>query len=86
MYNPPFPIVDVVAASLDCPNGGAWIATSDGHFYGFGTAPYPGTLYGKPYFAGRSVAHLELPNAGEKGDGYVVIAVATSGERYGVKP
>ncbi len=84
MYNPPFDINDA-AASINCPTGGAWLATSNGSFYGLGTAPYPGTLNDKDFFKGQRVARLELPTAAEKSSGYVVCAIAESGNRYGVK-
>jgi hypothetical protein len=72
MYSPPLQIV----AELDCPTGGVWCLGPDGAVYAWGGAPYLGGCNGKPYFAGRTAARLNLV------DGKYQV-VATSGEVYG---
>lgn len=74
-YDPPVkvePIVDDMA----CPTGGAWTLAESGAVNAWAGAPYLGGANGKPYFAGRKAARLELA------DGKYRI-VASSGERYG---
>lgn len=56
MYSPPLQIV----AELDCPTGGVWCLGPDGSIYAWGGAPYLGGANGKPYFAGRTAARLNL--------------------------
>jgi len=84
MHSPPI-VLPPIVADLARPQGGVWLASDDGAIFGFGGAPYPGGLNGKPYFAGRHVASLELPTKADVRAGYKLIVIATSGERYGVK-
>jgi hypothetical protein len=79
MYQPAL-VLEPVVADLACPTGGAWCLSQSGAVYAWGGAPNKGGANGRPYFAGRTPARLELPHADQPDKTYVI--VATSGERY----
>jgi hypothetical protein len=64
-----------VADVQEWPGGGLLILGTDGSLYARKGAPYLGSAYGQPYFAGRTAAALVV-NAG----GYTI--VDTAGETY----
>ncbi|MES1975835.1 MAG: hypothetical protein V4472_25535 [Pseudomonadota bacterium] len=82
MHQPPW-VFEPIVADLGCPSGGAWMLAASGALYAVGGAPFVGGVNGKPFFAGRTAATLELPDAAGKAAGYQVIIVDTAGERYG---
>lgn len=81
MYNPPHQLEPVVA-DLACPTGGAWLLAASGAVYAYGGAPYFGGTNGRPWFAGRQAARLELPTVDEAAAGKRYVVIAGSGERY----
>lgn len=74
-------VVPPIISSLAAPKG-AWLLANDGSVWSFGGAVYYGAVNGKPYFAGRTPARIELPNDGEAAHGKKYTVIASSGERY----
>ncbi len=77
VFNPPLTLPPIVSSAKDPVTGGSWLLGRDGGVFAFDGARFLGSAAGKPYFAGRTAAQLEVTADGR----YVV--VASSGERYG---